>query len=155
MVVTGPSNNVYYGNVVAGSVFKDIADRLYAAGYNNPDLEINYHIPDSKQMPQTKGGNKVALERVLRDLDFDIENRRVNSEWVSAKAGEESVRFKAKHFPEGIVPDVRGLGAKDAVSILDAAGLHVVISGVGRVVQQSITAERSYHKGATIFLRLG
>ncbi len=155
VVVTGPSNNVYYGNVVAGSVFKDIADRVYAAGYNNSDLEINYHIADSKSLPQTKGGNKAELELVLKDLDFDIENRRVNSTWVSAKAGEESVRFKAKHFPEGIVPDVRGMGAKDAVSIMDAAGLHVVISGVGRVVQQSIAAGQSYHRGSTIFLRLG
>lgn len=155
VVVTGPSNNVYYGNVVAGSVFKDIADRVYAAGYNHPDIEIDHQIPDSRQLPQTKGGRKDELERVLKDLDFDIQNRKLNTQWVSAKAGEESVQFKAKHFPEGIVPDVRGLGAKDAVSILDAAGLNVVISGVGRVVQQSIPGGQTYRKGATIYLRLG
>ena len=155
VVVTGPSNNVYYGNVVAGSVFKDIADRVYAAAYNNPEIEINYHIPDSKKLPQTKGGNKKELERVLRDLDLDIENRKVEAQWVSAKAGDQSVKFKAKHFPEGIVPDVRGMGAKDAVSILDAAGLNVVISGVGRVVQQSIAAGQPHRKGATIYIRLG
>ena len=155
VVVTGPSNNVYYGNEVAGSVFKDIADRVYAAGYNNPDMKISHQIPDSKKLPQTKGGKKDELERVLRDLDFDIENRKVNTQWVSAKAGAEAVQFKAKHFPDGIVPDVRGMGAKDAVIILDAAGLNVVISGVGRVVQQSIVAGQPYRKGATIYLRLG
>lgn len=155
VVVTGPSNNVYYGNVVAGSVFKDIADKVYAGSYNNPDFEIEYNIAKSNNLPWSKGGKKKDLEHVLRHLDFKIENRRAKSEWVSATSGEESVSFKAKHYPEGIVPSVVGMGARDAVYLLDEAGLNVQIHGVGRVKSQSLPAGSSYSKGSSIRLTLG
>ncbi len=33
VVVNAPSNGVYYGNLVAGSVFKEISDKVYATSF--------------------------------------------------------------------------------------------------------------------------
>lgn len=154
VVVNGPSNNVYYGNVLAGSVFKDIADRVYAAGYNNSDFDIQHKISESNRLPIVKNGSRKELERVLDDLGIDVKKNRIKTQWVTAKAGEEDVVFSAKNLPEGIMPDVRGMGARDATALLNNAGLYVQLSGVGRVVQQSVSHGDNYQKGATVFLKL-
>ena len=55
---------------------------------------------------------------------------------------------------EGIVPDVTGMGARDALDALQRAGLKVKLQGVGLVVEQSIPAGTEKAKGKTITLRL-
>jgi cell division protein FtsI (penicillin-binding protein 3) len=52
------------------------------------------------------------------------------------------------------VPDVKGMGAKDAFYLLKQAGLRVGLSGYGRVVAQSISAGQTAQKGAYIQITL-
>ena len=52
------------------------------------------------------------------------------------------------------VPDVRNMGAKDAVYLLESRGLKVRIEGVGRVVAQSLAPETKIVKGQTISIKL-
>lgn len=155
VVVTGPSNYGYYGNVVAGTVVKDIADKVYANSYNNPDFAISYDVPDSQYMPWSKGGRKKDIVQVFKHLNIPADAKKINSEWVSASSGEKQVDLNSKFYPEGIVPSVIGMGARDAVFLLDEAGLSVRVTGVGRVVEQSLQAGSSYNKGAYIYLKLG
>ena len=53
-----------------------------------------------------------------------------------------------------IVPDVKGMGAKDAVYMLESRGLKVKLEGVGCVVSQSIPPYVKYKKGQTIQIKL-
>ncbi|UQT36359.1 PASTA domain-containing protein [Parabacteroides distasonis] len=46
------------------------------------------------------------------------------------------------------------MGAKDAVFLLEQAGLRVSLSGVGRVVSQSIQPGQRVSKGQTVLLTL-
>ncbi|MBE6292957.1 MAG: PASTA domain-containing protein, partial [Bacteroidales bacterium] len=55
---------------------------------------------------------------------------------------------------EGKVPNVKGLGAKDALYLLEACGLKVNISGKGKVYSQSIPHGNAVRKGQTIYLKL-
>jgi cell division protein FtsI (penicillin-binding protein 3) len=55
---------------------------------------------------------------------------------------------------EGKVPNVKGLGAKDAVYMLEACGLRVQLSGIGKVYTQSIPHGSAVKKGQTIYLKL-
>ena len=55
---------------------------------------------------------------------------------------------------EGVVPDVTGMGARDAISALQRAGLKVKLQGTGLVVEQSIPAGTEKAKGRTITLKL-
>lgn len=155
VVVNGPSNNVYYGNVVSGSVFKEIADRVYAAGYKNPDMWKEPKPVLGERYPQSKGGKKKDLETVLKGLDLSYKRVKTDGEWVSSQAEKGQILLKKKKITDGLVPDVRGMGAKDAVNILESAGLYVNLSGVGKVVSQSLSAGQTYRKGSTIFIKLG
>ena len=55
---------------------------------------------------------------------------------------------------DGLIPDVTGLGIRDAVSILEPLGLTVKVRGQGRVVKQTIPAGEKAIKGQSITLEL-
>ncbi len=155
VVVNGPSNNVYYGNLVAGSVFGEIADRVFAQSYSNPDVKEVYEIPVTEYQPYAKGGSKDELLRVFDEVGIDVKGQELETKWASTTAREHDIHLKSKSFPKGLVPNVRGMGAKDAVNILENMGLKVVLRGVGRVREQSMTAGQNFRKGSTIYLRMG
>ena len=149
VMVYGPSNNVYYGNVVAGNVVKAIADRVYAAEYRNGNVKEMPKIEMADVYPYSKGGRLKDIYRVFKELKIP-HNLDVNSTWVSTSAKDEKIQLTARHILDNSVPDVTGMGASDAVSLLEGIGLKVKISGVGRVTSQSIAAGSSYTKGSTI-----
>jgi cell division protein FtsI (penicillin-binding protein 3) len=55
---------------------------------------------------------------------------------------------------DGIVPDVKGLGAREAVALLEAQGLKVKIHGQGHVQRQSVAAGTKAVNGAKVELYL-
>ena len=154
VMVYGPSNNVYYGNVVAGSVFRNIADRIYAAGFRYGRETTVMPASLSAVMPYSKGGRTRYIRTVLDGLDMAYSLKSRSAEWVSARAGADEVTLTGKHFVDNMVPDVRGLGASDAVGLLEEHGLQVSLIGLGRVVWQSIPAGTRYTKGTVIKLQL-
>ena len=52
------------------------------------------------------------------------------------------------------MPDVKGMGLRDAVYLLENAGLKVGVVGTGKVVMQSIPAGQAIGKGTYITIRL-
>lgn len=154
VVVNAPSNNVYYGNIVAGSVFREIADRVYASDLQMNRKKIAEEYMANGVFPYSKGGTHDDLMMVYGELGFPVGEKNVNTEWVSTQASESGIGLKPKPIPKGVVPSVIGMGARDAVSILENLGLHVQIQGVGRVTSQSLKAGTAYRSGNTVFLKL-
>ena len=61
----------------------------------------------------------------------------------------------SEHEPQpGLMPNVVGMGAKDAVYLLENAGLKVHLSGIGRVRRQSLPPGSRIVKGRTVALTL-
>ena len=54
----------------------------------------------------------------------------------------------------GVVPNVSGMGLKDALYVLGNSGLRPVIKGNGEVVNQSLAAGTSILKGTKIVIEL-
>ena len=54
----------------------------------------------------------------------------------------------------GTVPRVIGMGARDAIYLLEKEGMRVNISGSGKVISQSIQAGSTQAKGKTISITL-
>ena len=52
------------------------------------------------------------------------------------------------------VPNVKGMGLKDAVYLLENMNLRVAVKGRGKVYAQSLAAGVSINKGQTITLEL-
>ncbi|WP_291859334.1 penicillin-binding protein [Marinilabilia sp.] len=154
VAVNSPSNNVYYGNVVAGRVFREIADRVYALSYNKLDDDYFTETVEEGVYPWSKGGTVNDLSVIFEEIGFPLIDKELNAEWVSTKAKEHTVELVPKNIPLSIVPQVMGMGAKDAVAVLENRGLKVAISGFGKVVKQSITAGQPINGGETIIIYL-
>ena len=51
---------------------------------------------------------------------------------------ENKMLIEGKSIKKGKVPDVRGMGARDAVFVLENLGLMVSVQGKGKVTQMSV-----------------
>ena len=74
--------------------------------------------------------------------------------WGSMKYEEGKLSFVTREIKEGLVPDVKGMGAKDAVYLLKKAGLKGGMSGYGKVATQSISPGQRANKGSYIQITL-
>lgn len=150
--VTGPKNT-YYGNRVAGTVVQAIANRVYAADYRKGNITQKAPEKIDGVYPYSKGGRLKDVKRVFSKLNIG-HNVDITSMWVSTAAKDNNVQLKAHNIVKGMMPDVRGMGAADAVSLLESEGLIVQLTGYGRVVTQSISPGSKYVRGMTIVLEL-
>ena len=107
-------------------------------------------------LPAAKNGNLEALENVLGKLDVEANTDSLETKWVVTKReeGDEELHLRDLTIREGLVPSVIGMGAKDAVYLLESAGLRVALDGMGRVSAQSIGPGARISKGQTIRLTL-
>ncbi len=155
VVVNAPSNSVYYGNLVAGPIFKEIADKVYSSR-----LDIHKEIQETgilaeNKIPYTQRGNKNDLVTSLQKLNVPLNNDTQNtSRWVAAENKGNKIELKESAETQGIVPKVVGMGARDAIYILENLGLRVKIEGHGTVVQQSINAGTEITTSREIILKL-
>jgi cell division protein FtsI (penicillin-binding protein 3) len=153
-VIRRPSSSFYpSGGAMSGSVVKNVAERIYAA---HTRLDIRKLPVDSPAvlLPVPKVGEEIALRKVLNELDIDIDRKKAKSPWVLASVADNKIKFNDLTIPEGRIPRVTGMGAKDAVYLLEKAGLQVELSGMGRVVSQSIPPGQQVVKGHTIAITL-
>jgi cell division protein FtsI (penicillin-binding protein 3) len=153
VVVNSPSKNVYYGNMVAGPVFLEIARKVYATAVDmQPMVTRNEAIP--LDLPYSKTGNREELRYALKELDVPLENSHIRAEWVSTEKKPGSVVFTNRNIISGLVPNVVSMGAKDAVYLLEKTGLQVRLRGRGSVRNQSIAPGARVRKGDYIILEM-
>ncbi len=151
VVVNAPSNNVYYGNLVAGPIFKEIADKVYAT-----NLKIHPPLTVEKQlaaMPVSKNGSKEDLRKVLDKLNVTAHGR-ASENWVKTNAKENAIEIQNLTITSGLTPNVVGMSLKDAVYLLENKGLLVKVIGKGMIKNQSIPAGQPVQKGNVITLEL-
>lgn len=152
VLVRSVPGGAYYGGVVAAPVFKKIADKLYAShigGWKIPDLSANKAIV-------LKKGMSSSIYRALTGLNYETEQMG-NIFGIARLAGVEGAKAKVQELAiDGKhVPDVQGMGLKDAVYILENIGMKVKAQGFGVVVSQSIAPGTALAPGSVITLQLG
>lgn len=144
------------GGQMAGAVFSEIAERVYAK-HLAQDLK---EAKDSTSVltPDVKNGDLAAARYVLDEIGTRTNG--VKADYRKTVWGNvthhpnESVTLNAKEPDTKRVPNVIGMGAKDAVYLLESLGLKAHVTGIGKVRNQSIPAGNTLHKGRTIELRL-
>ena len=104
-------------------------------------------------MPDVKNGNVVSAQYVLRELGLKSAGGK-GYEWGLASAGSSCVEFQPVKVNDNIVPNVMGMGAKDAVCALSNRGMRVRMKGRGKVIGQSVASGSKVLKGQTILLEL-
>lgn len=126
------------GGLMAGSVFGKIAERVYA---KNLRYDLSLAVDStSSPMPDVKRGDWDEAIALMEELDVEASNMPSKTETAA--------------YADGRVPDVIGMGAKDAVYLLQKQGLRVKVVGVGSVKKQSIPPGNKVVKGQTIVINL-
>lgn len=159
VVVSAPTGDAYYGGVVAGPVFKDVADKVYSTSLEI-HKEINPVEPKfARRAPATKLGEQSDVAKVLNKLKVPVKTLDKNAEWVLPFSNDSLLVNLAPQKIENdlknkIVPNLKGMTAKDALYLLENNGLRVKIIGSGSVVNQSIAEGTAFTKGTQIVLEL-
>ena len=122
------------GGGMSGVVFHHIAEGVMA---RNLKMSVeDAHDEYSMSIPEVKTGNSKYANQVLNQLGV---NKRMPQD--------------AK-YRQNITPDVTGMGAKDAVYMLETRGLKVKLHGRGKVKKQSYPAGKEIVKGSECVLVL-
>ncbi|RYG46593.1 MAG: PASTA domain-containing protein [Chitinophagaceae bacterium] len=143
-----------YGADVSGRVFKEIADHIYKRFLNPPTVEIPM-APDSTLVKTL--GMKSDLATIFSFMDIAYRDSSIEGNWRKMELQKKQALLKTDStlvYEAFIAPDVRGMGLKDAVYLLENKGFQVVVSGKGKVATQSYSAGRPYSKGQKILLML-
>lgn len=124
----------------SGTVLKNVALKLYSLGMLNNVSD--FHASEQKS--------------TTRPTFFATAADRSNNSKLVANAGiKELKRFRSpRNVTDGEVPEVIGLGAREAISRLEAAGLKVKLHGYGYVARQSVRAGTKAEKGTLVELTL-
>ncbi len=151
VVVSGPTKNIY-GAVVSGTVFKEIADKVYSA-----DLEVSKKRKIDKQLaakqPASKNGSAKDLITVLNHFGVQT-NQSGKLDWVATTAQKNAVQMRERRIAKQTVPNVLGMGLSDALYLLETAGLTVRVTGSGTVRKQSLAKGVKINRGSQIDLEL-
>jgi len=137
IVVINDPKNGYYGALVAGPVFREIADKIFASDIHMYHSNQREQIAVNTKIPLSKSGYTKATKRVYNAFGMNI-SFASNSEYVNAIDTNNVVQFREIKNMDGTVPDIRGMGLKDAIYLLGNAGLRPIVKGSGKVVIQSV-----------------
>jgi cell division protein FtsI (penicillin-binding protein 3) len=154
VVINAPKGADIYGSSVAGPVFRQISDYVYSYELGLSEDEDLPMATIENDIPGTTAGRKKDIANVLDELDILNGFAFTKSEWVEARPDEDGLELSNREVKKGMVPNVKGMGATDAVYLLENNGLRVSVRGRGKVKSQSVRAGTRIQRGQSIVLVL-
>jgi cell division protein FtsI (penicillin-binding protein 3) len=153
IVVINKPKHGYYGASAAAPVFKEIADEVYATSLA---INMGSGIPDTlSDLPLANHPVWYPdLKRIYSNLGINQKDYLSKEKWAETKDVNDTAVFSVKDFSEGLVPNVRGMKARDAVYLLENMGFDVEVNGRGAVISQSLRPGGHFRKGQTINILL-
>jgi cell division protein FtsI (penicillin-binding protein 3) len=148
-----PFARKYYGALVAGPVFREVADRLYAL--DEASRRQYVAVPRADSSFYAWAGWKADYRNAYTTLNINYRDSAAKSRWVHLVNEQFYPTTRAMAVQQGVMPSLRGMGLKDAVYLLENMKLKVVVNGRGRIRGQSISAGTRVEKGQTVYLELG
>jgi cell division protein FtsI (penicillin-binding protein 3) len=140
IVVLYNPQGVFYGSTVAAPIFKSIAEKTIAGQFDatKPINLAKDSVRAKQTLPEAKAGYAADFRGLFDYIGIPYKNK-TNNEWAYVDPFEQKMLIENKKITKAKVPDVRGMGARDAVFVLENLGLGVSVQGSGRVTRMSIT----------------
>lgn len=153
VTIKNPRKGSLYAIQMAGPVFKEISEKVFAARMLIDEVEEN----DSEELhlPEIKTGRSNDILKIAEVLELKNVNGLPATQLAKVKREDDRIILDENEVSAGTTPNVLGMGASNAVFIMENAGLLVKIKGIGKVKEQSIRPGTSYRRGQTIYLTLG
>jgi cell division protein FtsI (penicillin-binding protein 3) len=152
IVVINDPIGEYYGALVSGPVFRKIADRIYAGDvtmYNS----IKKNVVGTTVAPEAKAGQSKATRQVYSA--FGIKSLyTAKSEYFNSIDTIDGVAYQDNTPVKGVMPNIKGMGLKDAMYLVGNVGLKARVKGSGKVINQSIMPGSRIGKGLMVEIEL-
>ena len=152
VVVSDPNSPLYYGGYVSAPVFREISDKVYSHFIN---MREPVNMADTSYVGVTASakGNAFDFRQILKWLNVN-ETFDDNEEWIALNTtGKTSTHELIKTY-QYTMPNVKGMGLRDAMYLLETSGLKVGVSGSGKVTSQSIESGQAIYKGTYVSIQL-
>jgi cell division protein FtsI (penicillin-binding protein 3) len=149
IVVINDPKGEYYAALVAGPPFREIADRIYASDaqmYN----KISNHLVGNTVNPEAKAGPSKQVKKVYNSLGI----KALYASKTAKLDTNNGVSYEEFNTVKGVMPDIKGMGLKDALFLAGNAGLKTKVKGSGKVVAQSIIPGSRIGRGLPLIIEL-
>jgi cell division protein FtsI (penicillin-binding protein 3) len=155
VVVSDTKSGSYYGSTIAAPVFRDLADLIYATDSKfHTILDSPLLAENNRHLPTANNGERSEIVYLYELLGVPYEDDSNTSDWVRVSTSEDSVKLSTRVIEPQTMPNVQGMGLKDALYLLENAGIRVYYEGSGIVKSQSVTPGTPFEKASTIKLIL-
>lgn len=153
VIKTKPHAPMHYGGQLAAPVFKEVATKLYAMYVEEKQPFYATYKADSTAFYYA--GYTTDVKNILSTLKVNYTDSVKQNFWSMVYPENFKPVVKGNGVRSKMMPDVKGLGLKDALYLLENIGVKVVSSGRGKVTNQSILPGTGLQKGMTVYLNFG
>jgi cell division protein FtsI (penicillin-binding protein 3) len=152
-----PFSKNYLGAKVAAPVFREVADKL---------MSMDELVPDSNRLSSYTSlikkdstryyytGSAKSIKNVFYSLDIPYMDSSFEKKWGAVYREKNLPVVKTKNEDQNQIPDVKGMGLKDALFLLESKNIRVAAKGTGKVKQQSISPGTLVSKNQKLTLDL-
>ena len=152
LIRTKPHAASHFGGTLAAPVFREIATRLYSMYVEKKDPTPFAAVKDSSHY--FYAGYTEDIRRVYKTFHLSYTDSVLQNKWASVYSSNDQPVLKPAVVRAQVMPNVKGMGLKDALYLLENMGLKVAVKGRGKISGQSIVPGTLLAKGATIVLEL-
>ncbi len=141
------------GGGQAGPVFKKIAESIYA---NDVTSDLTRAVDTlTVYVPEVKNGDVSAARYVLDELNIPAPAHNTEKGDIGQAVAEgDGVNFSINDNDIDHLPNLLGMGLRDAVFEIERRGMRAKASGAGRVTHQSVAAGTKTESNKTVEIEL-
>jgi cell division protein FtsI (penicillin-binding protein 3) len=152
-----PFAKKFYGAMVAGPVFREVADKLMSL--NCGKNEMNYTMSANNYLKQDSSaffyaGSTQSIKKVLAEVKLSYRDSAYRGDWSRMYSNNEEAVVNQENIKKQTIPNLRGMGLKDALYLLESMDVKVVAKGKGKVVNQSLLPGLRVEKNQMVTLEL-
>jgi cell division protein FtsI (penicillin-binding protein 3) len=152
VIKTKPHAAMHYGGQLAAPVFKEVATKLYAMYVQRKNILPLQYKPDSTF--NIYAGKTNDVKDIFGAMNISYVDSTVQKPWSVVYTNPDKPVIKLSVVEKKIVPDVRNMGLKDALYLLENSSIKVITKGRGKVVAQDILPGTPVTKNQNITLLL-
>lgn len=152
VVIADTKSGVYYGSSIAGPVFRELANKVYATDPSFHTTSAGL-LAEKCKLPGSKDGAQTDLIQLYQAFEMPYQGNS-SGDWVTVTTSDSVAVLRPRSIEANRVPDVRGMGLRDALYLLENAGLQVKTLGMGTVRRQSIAPGSDLTTSQAITLEL-
>lgn len=152
VIRTRPHAPLHYGGQLAAPVFREVATKLYA-------MYVDKRKPSQIEIKKDSAayfyaGSNTGIKNIYSVLNIKYTDSATQADWSRVYASSYEPVIKSNTVTKQTMPNVKGMGLKDALYLLESMGVKVSVKGQGKVMNQSVAPGTALAKNMAVILEL-